>query len=71
MSERLAQAFVECATEYDWADLPPRVQAPILEAAKAMQGYCDTRTIVIGPVSGDGLARYKQLLAKEDHGSDS
>lgn len=53
MSERLAQAFVECATEWDWSELPEHVQAPILAAADALEKHGGRVTIVVE--------------AKEDH----
>ena len=56
MSERLAQAFVECATEWDWAELPEHVKAPILVAADALERHGSRVTILIE--------------SKEHHGSD-
>ena len=63
-TEKLAQGFVELATEYDWAELPDHVQAVIMEGAAALMLYTRPPTIVIGPVSGDGLARHKQIYGE-------
>lgn len=57
-NERLAQAFVECTTEYDWTELPGPVQEHIMAGAAALMRWVNPPTIVIGPVSGDGLARH-------------
>ena len=67
-SEQLAQGFVECTTEYDWAELPVPVREQIMAGAAAMLRWMNPPTIVIGPVSGDGLARHKEIHGRTDGG---
>jgi hypothetical protein len=44
---RLAQAFVECTTEYDFAEIPDDVKVKLVEAATAVLAYTRPEIIVI------------------------
>lgn len=49
-AERLALAFVECATEFDYEPLPDVVKVKLIEAATALLIYSDP-VVVVGSES--------------------
>lgn len=59
-AENLALGWVEAHTAHDWADMPPHVQALMIEAAEAFIRHTNRPVFVVQPagIPDDELVRF-------------
>lgn len=56
-ADRLPQAMVECATEYDWADLPDAIKQVMRAAAETFRVWAANTE----PIAGEVIPEQKEV----------